>query len=139
MEAKEFWIASCVVMRSLPWTQQSRCILVESMVYPHMHREKPWAAGWGRPNLVCSIEGQMSKAISKHGMTRGTKSQTPKLGFAQDLSEVWWQFEKDSKMMLENECLCTLSEMYSQRHSIHLSNNCSNGGMEVWTSRGRRS
>jgi len=34
------------------------------------------------------VEGKMSEAISIHGMTRGAKIQTPKLGFAQDLSQV---------------------------------------------------
>jgi hypothetical protein len=33
----------------------------------------------GRKNI---FEGKMLKAISKHGMTRGTKSHTPELGFA---------------------------------------------------------
>ncbi len=42
-------------------------------------------------------------------------------------------------MMLENECSCTFSKMFSWRHFAPLSNSCSNVGMETWVARGKRS
>jgi hypothetical protein len=52
-----------------------------------MHQEKQRAMKWGMPNLVHNVEKKMSKAILKYGMTRCTKSQTPKHGHAQDPSQ----------------------------------------------------
>jgi hypothetical protein len=74
MEVKKFQIASCVVVRSPPWAQWSRCIFIGSMAWPHMHRERPQAMGWRRPNLVHSVEEKMLKAILKDGMTRWAKN-----------------------------------------------------------------
>jgi hypothetical protein len=41
--------------------------------------------------------------------------------------------------MLENECSCTLFEMFSWRRYVPLSQSYSNGGMAVWIVGGRRS
>jgi hypothetical protein len=51
-----------------------------------MHQEKPRAMGWGRPNLVCSVEEKMLKAILGDGMIKEAKGQAFKLGHAQDFS-----------------------------------------------------
>jgi hypothetical protein len=45
------------------------------MAWPHMHRERPQTVGWGRPNLVRSVEEKMSKAILKDGMIGWVESQ----------------------------------------------------------------
>lgn len=42
-------------------------------------------------------------------------------------------------MMLENECLCMFFVMFSRRQTIFFFDSCLNGGMEAWTTRGRRS
>ncbi len=51
-----------------------------------MHQERPWAVGWGRPNLVHSVKEKMSEVILKDGISRWAKSQTPKLRHAQDFN-----------------------------------------------------
>jgi hypothetical protein len=50
------------------------------MVWPYMHREILRAMGWGRPNLVCSVEEKMLEAILKDKMTRRVENQTLELG-----------------------------------------------------------
>jgi hypothetical protein len=42
-------------------------------------------------------------------------------------------------MMLENECLCMFFEMLSWRESAPLCDNYSDGDIESWTIKGRRS
>jgi hypothetical protein len=51
----------------------------------------------------------------------------------------FWSSENNFEMMLQNECSCTLSKMFSWRQSISLSNSYSNGGMETWEVGGKRS
>jgi hypothetical protein len=74
MEVKESQTTLCVVMHYLPWTQRSRCIPIGSMAWPHMHWKKPWAVGWGRPNLVCNYEEKMLKTILKNKWLGGQKA-----------------------------------------------------------------
>ncbi len=69
--------------------------------------------GWGKPNLVCSAKEKMLKAILKDEMIGQIKIQAIKLGHAQDLNWMWWQFKDNFKIMLENECLCMLSKKLS--------------------------
>jgi hypothetical protein len=58
------------------------------MALLHMHRERPQAMGWGRPNIVHSVKVKMSKAILKDGMIKQVENQTPKLRLAQDFNQV---------------------------------------------------
>jgi hypothetical protein len=74
IETKESWTTSCVVVCSTPSSQWNTYIPIGSMACLHMHRERPQAIGWGRPNLIRSAEKKMSKAILKDGMTRWTKN-----------------------------------------------------------------
>jgi len=71
---------------------------------------EPWG---GKPNLVRNSEEKMSKAILKDRIIRWTKSQAIELGLPQHLNQVQWQLKNNFKMMLENECPCTLSNMFS--------------------------
>jgi hypothetical protein len=127
-------ISNCIMcdFALSPWTQQNKCIFIGFMAWPRMHREKPWTMGWWTPSLAHKIEEKMLKTILKDGMNGWPQSQTPKHGHAQDLSWMWWQFENNSKMMLKNECSCTLPKMLSWKQSTLLSNNYSNGGMTIW-------
>ncbi len=79
MEAKESRTTSCVTMRYPQWSKQSRCILVESMGWSHMHQER---LGRGRFNLVHNAKDNVSNAILKDGMIGQAENQTPKLKFA---------------------------------------------------------
>jgi hypothetical protein len=97
-----------------------------------MHRERPWAMGWGKPNLVRNVKEKMLEAILIDGMRRQVEIQELKLRPTQD-NQTQWQSKNNSKMMLENECSCMFFEMFSWRWHIFLSNYCSNGGMETWT------
>jgi hypothetical protein len=45
-------------------------------------------------------------------MTTQAEGQAFELGPTQDFSQVWWQSKNNFGMMLENECLCTLFEMF---------------------------
>jgi hypothetical protein len=114
MEAKEFQTTWCVHVWFPSWIQQSRCIHIKSMVWPHMHQEKPCIMGWRRLNLICNVKDKMLNGILKNEMIRWTKSQAPKLGLTQDFNrnQTWWQFENKSKMTLKNEWLCTLWNVF---------------------------
>ncbi len=51
-----------------------------------MHQERPQIIGWGRPNLVCSVEEKILEAILKDEMIGRTKTQTHEPRLAQDFS-----------------------------------------------------
>jgi len=132
------WTASCVVVRSPPWTQQSRCIPIESMAWLHMHKKWPWVVGWGRPNVVHNVEKNVRGHFERWDEWVG-KCQALKLRPIQDLSWMQWQFKNNSEIMLENECSCTFFKMFTWTRSVFLSNSCSNSEMKTWTTKGRRS
>jgi hypothetical protein len=48
-------------------------------------------------------------------MIKQTKNQTLEVGLAHDLSQVWWQFEDNFGMMLENECSYMFFQMFSSK------------------------
>ncbi len=95
-KTRSTWVksTSCVVVRSPPWTQQSKCILLGSMVWLYMHWEKPWIVGWGKPNLVCSVKEKMLETILTNEMIGWVEIQTLEPRLAQDLNWMWWQFEQ---------------------------------------------
>ncbi len=57
----------------------------------------------------------MLNANLKDGMIKQTKNQTLEVGLAHDLSQVWWQFEDNFGMMLENECSYMFFQMFSSK------------------------
>jgi hypothetical protein len=62
---------------------------------------------------MCSDKEKMLKVILKDGMIGRVECQAFKLRLTKDFNETQWQFENNSKMMLENECSCTFSKMLS--------------------------
>jgi hypothetical protein len=52
-----------------------------------MHQEKPRSVGWGRPNLVCSVEEKMLETILKDGMTNEAEGKHSNLGLHKILAE----------------------------------------------------
>jgi hypothetical protein len=74
MEMKESQIASCVTVHSCHEQNEINVYFVRFMALPHMHQERPWVVGWGKPNLVRNVKEKMSKAILKDGMTGWAKS-----------------------------------------------------------------
>jgi hypothetical protein len=58
-------------------------------------------------------KGKMLEAILKDGMSGRAQNQAPEHGHAQDFNRMRRQFENNFKMMLENECSCTLFKMLS--------------------------
>ncbi len=69
-----------------------------------MHWKKTRVARWGKPNLVHNVKEKMSKAVLKEGMTKLAKNQAFEHVLAQNLNQMWWQFQNNFKMTLKNEC-----------------------------------
>jgi len=68
---------------------------------------------------MCSVEDKILEVVLKDGMIGQTINQTHEPRLAQDFSWKWWQYEDNFEMMLENECSCTLSKMFSLKiHSF---------------------
>jgi hypothetical protein len=132
MKVKESQIASCVTVHSLHENNKVGVSLSDLWPSHICIKKKPWAVGWWTPNLMHKAKEKMLEAILKNGTARWAQNQAPKHGHAQDFNRMWWQFENNSEMMMENECLWTLSKMISWKQSTPLSTNYSNGGMEVW-------
>jgi hypothetical protein len=57
----------------------------------------------------------------------------------QNLNRIQWQLENKYDMILEKECSCTLFEMFSLKQFVLLFDSYSNGRIQPWTIKGRRS
>jgi hypothetical protein len=49
-----------------PWAQQNKCILVQSMGWPHMHWKKPWAIKWLNELKIKQLSLGLHKISTKH-------------------------------------------------------------------------
>jgi hypothetical protein len=49
-------------------------------------KKKPQTIGWGRPNLMCSVEDKILEVVLKDGMIGQTINQTHEPRLAQDFS-----------------------------------------------------
>ncbi len=121
--SKKPWTASCVGMCTMKYVYP--CWIYGLAAYAS---RKNMNYRMGRPNLVCNVKEKMLEAILKNGWV---ESQTLELKLVQDLSWMWWQFENNFKMMLENQYSCTLFEMFFWRWYVHFFDNGSNGRMEA--------
>jgi hypothetical protein len=81
----------------------------------------------GKPNLLWNIMEKMYESIWNDGMTKQTKSQTPKFELTQDFKWAWWRSKFMLEMLLEKDCAMFLN-FFPKTQSIAFFENCSKGG-----------
>jgi hypothetical protein len=138
MEAKMSWIASWVLMHSLPWVQCKRWILIRSMGCVHTHWGRLVIDGCGSLNLVWSnVEniGEDSLKVRKIGWAI---NQAPTLRPEYNKIQAWWALGIVLESMLKRVWWCKCFKMESWSQTIWCLMSCSKIGRHVHGRGGRR-
>jgi hypothetical protein len=139
MAAKVSWIASWVLVHSLPWSQHKRWIPIGSMGCMHTHWGMCSIEGWGSPSHVQSVVQKIREDNQKVRKTSWNVSQMPTLGLEHEKIRARWALDVSSKNMLERVWWCRHSKMESWSWTICCPMSYSNGRRHAWVEGGKKS
>jgi hypothetical protein len=132
MVTKVSWIASWVLMRSLPWAQRKRWILVRLMGCVHIHRGMSAIEGWGGPSHVQNVVQKIGEDNWKARKISRIVNQTLALRLKHDKIWAWWSLDVPLENILGKVQWCICSKMEFWSWTICCSMSCSNGGRHAW-------
>jgi hypothetical protein len=128
MVAKVLWIASWVLVRSMPWAQHKRWIHIKSMRCVHTHQRMPTIKRWGNLSHIHSVVKKIGEDNRKVGKTSWIVSKAFALGPKHDKIWAQWASNISSKNMSERVWWCKHSEMESWSWTVCCLMSCPNGG-----------